>query len=273
MATPHPPAERRHERAAAATGSLGLIIGILVVIVLSLLFVKFSDEVVEQEFSGFDRGVILAIHSTTTDTQSAIMLQVTNLGQYYLIFFALITLIAGAFLVWRARRDERYALPVALVNGAAPLVALGGAAVLSFIIKEIVGRTRPHLFPPIAPESGFSFPSGHAITSLAFYGMCAFLLARPLPAWGKAGLTLLTAILVGAISYSRVYLGVHYPTDVIGSLILGAAWLLALILTVTTVENHLQQAHLAQQQAEMKQEGPPAPLPLPEESDITIKRG
>ncbi len=272
MSTPHPAAERRHERAAAATGSLGLIIGILIVIALALVFVKFSDEVVEQDYRGFDQTVALTIHATTSPTQTAIMLQVTNLGQYYLIGFAVITLIVGAVLLWRARHDPRYSFKVALVNGAAPLVALGGAAALSFVIKEIVGRQRPHLFPPLAAESGYSFPSGHALTSIAFYGMCAFLIARLLPAWSKAGVTLLAAIIVGAISYSRVYLGVHYPTDVIGSLIIGAAWLLALMLTVTTVEDHVRLAHAVKQQANMKQEGTPTPPPMLEDGDVTIKR-
>jgi undecaprenyl-diphosphatase len=216
-------------------------------LVLAILFAKLTDEVHEQEVAQFDRPIALAIHSTTSPTQTGIMLVVTNFGQPYLIVLALLSLVIGGFVVWRNRHDHAFGLPVALMDAIAPSLAAAGAFGMDEVIKAIVGRQRPNIFPPLTMETGFSFPSGHTITSLTFYGMCAFLLARPLHGWARAGIVSLATIIVAAVAYSRVYLGVHYPTDVLGSLLLGCAWLLALIITLTLVERHLKALHQLQQ--------------------------
>lgn len=243
-------ARQRHMRAAISKGTLGVVIGILTVILLGVAFIKLSGEVVEQEFNNFDDGVELAIHSTATPWQTALMNFATDFGKLFVFGFVAITLIIGAALWYRARHDPFRVQAVAILNGVAPAVASGGAGVLDLGVKEIVRRARPNLFPHIA-ASGYSFPSGHTMVSLAFYGMCAFLLVRAVRSgWAKAGIITLATFIVVVVAYSRVYLGVHFPTDVIGSFILGSAWLLATIITLTVVESHLRAAHAVQTQAQ-----------------------
>jgi undecaprenyl-diphosphatase len=235
---------RRNVQAAVGKGSSGIILGIVAVLLLALLFIKLSDEVVEQEYASVDRDIALWIHSGASPTQTAIMQVVTELGHNFFILLVPLSLIIGSYIAWQARRSQQAGVAVAILDAIAPSVAMGGAAVLSFVIKEIVGRSRPHLFPPLSGESGPSFPSGHTLTAVAFYGMCAFLLARPLRGWARAGVVALAVVIVGAVAYSRVYLGVHYPTDVLGSFILGAAWVIALAVTLNIVEGHLKGAHI-----------------------------
>lgn len=256
-AASHQAVQRRNVRAASLKGTLGLIIGILLVLVLAALFVHLSDEVVERDYSGFDTSVALAIHGTATTLQTDIMLQVTNFGAFYLGALALLSLIIGAIHVVRTQRDQHMSVRVAVIEALAPAVAAGGALLLDVIVKDIVGRQRPAIFPPIVHDTGFSFPSGHTIVAVAFYGMCAYLLARSVPWWGRVLLTLAAIAMIGAVAYSRVYLGAHYPTDVIGSFILGSAWLLTLMLTLAQVEMHLRRAHVAHKNAEIAVTTPP----------------
>ena len=239
-------AQRFHLQAAIRNLSLGVIIGILMVIALALIFVKLTDDVTDGPIA-LDRTIALAVHSTASPAETAIMLIITNFGNLYLLGLVVVSLIVGAIIIVRSRRGKEFGLPVAILDTIAPSVALGGALGLALIIKTLVGRMRPSIFPPIVHESGFSFPSGHTISALTFYGMCAFLLARPLHGWARWLVVLGAAIIIGAVAYSRVYLGVHYPTDVLGSFILGAAWLLTLILTLTTVEHHFAGLHQASQ--------------------------
>ena len=109
------------------------------------------------------------------------------------------------------------------------LVAVGflGAQLLTWLLKATFERPRPSFGDPVATAGWFSFPSGHALSSIALYGALAYLLAgavrsRRARAAGFAGV----ALLVAAIGFSRLYLGVHYLTDVLAGYSAGLAWLL-----------------------------------------------
>ncbi len=238
-------ASRAHIRAAARTGLSWTAIGIVVVLLLAVGFARLSDEVTENEFAPFDRAVALGIHGGASATQTAVMLQVTNLGFAYLLALVAVAVLVGAFVAWRTPATGRRGWLVTARDVLAPAISAGVAGGLALIIKAIVGRARPQLFPPLAPESGPSFPSGHTLVAIAFYGMCAFLLARPARGWARAGVVALGVLLPLAVAYSRVYLGVHYPTDVIGSMILGLAWLISATIALLFAERHLARAHSA----------------------------
>jgi len=114
-----------------------------------------------------------------------------------------------------------------------------GAGLLNLLLKNIFERTRPALFNGPIHLTTYSFPSGHAMASIAVYGMLAFVGARlthkPLP---RYAMVLGAALIVFFIGLSRIFFGVHYPTDVIGGYLAGAIWLAITILTVLAAEDH-----------------------------------
>jgi len=102
------------------------------------------------------------------------------------------------------------------------LVSAAGATATTLILKQVVARARPDIFYRAYPESGFSFPSGHATIAVAFYGFCIFLVRRlvPNPLWRNAAMAFLTFLILG-IAFSRMYLGVHNMSDVVAGLAVG----------------------------------------------------
>lgn len=114
----------------------------------------------------------------------------------------------------------------------AVLLAAVGAVALSSLVKVIVDRPRPPVHHLVHVTSA-SFPSGHATESSAFYLVVVAVIVWPLSArvarWAASAL--LVALIL-AVSFSRVYLGVHYPTDVVGGLLLGGGWTWAVLRSV-----------------------------------------
>jgi undecaprenyl-diphosphatase len=107
-------------------------------------------------------------------------------------------------------------------------VAMVGAAVLSGVTKLAVNRARPVVAVPVTHVGGGSFPSGHALTSFVALGLAVILL-RPVLSRGRWLLaTIVAAVLIFLIGFSRLILGVHYVTDVLGGWLIAALWLAAL---------------------------------------------
>ncbi|MDR0899668.1 MAG: phosphatase PAP2 family protein [Lactobacillaceae bacterium] len=107
---------------------------------------------------------------------------------------------------------------------------VAGAGVM-WLIKQVIRRARPEVANRLVEENGFSFPSGHSTNAMVFYGgllVLALLFIKEKKAL-KIAIVSVLAVIVLAIPISRVYLGVHYPTDVLGGLMLGL-----IILTVST---------------------------------------
>lgn len=116
----------------------------------------------------------------------------------------------------------------------AALLVVAGSGIATFLIKNVVARARPPASFWAYTEEGYSFPSAHAALSLAFYGFLAFVIVRgdASPLW-RRGALLTAGILSLLIGFSRLYLGVHYLSDVLGGYLLGAV---ALFLTIKTVQ-------------------------------------
>ena len=105
------------------------------------------------------------------------------------------------------------------------LLCLAGEAILNLGLKTLFERSRPELFQVVA-EAGYSFPSGHAMMSICLYGMVVFLITRHIRSWHWRLVVIIFAlVLVATIGVSRVYLGVHYPTDVVAGFFAGGSWL------------------------------------------------
>lgn len=184
-------------------------------------FVHLADEVGEGETRGFDTALLLALR--TGDHHDPIgppwfefaVRDVTALGGYAVL--TLVTAIAAGFLA--VRRNFGRALLL--------LVAVIGGALLSESLKFSFARPRPDLVAHIVEAGGASFPSGHATLSAAAYLTLGAMLARALERRRERfyvlGTAIFLALLIGA---SRVYLGVHWPTDVLAGWCVGGAWAL-----------------------------------------------
>lgn len=135
-------------------------------------------------------------------------------------------LVAPAVLVVWRRHHPRLAVFLAVT-------ALGGG-LLGALVKEAVGRPRPSLIDPVATAQGQSFPSGHAMSSTVVYG-ALLLVFLPVVARRLRPIVIgAAALLVAAIGFSRLALGVHYISDVLGGHVLGLAWLTASVAAFST---------------------------------------
>lgn len=115
-------------------------------------------------------------------------------------------------------------------DGAQALAGLGVAAGLNSLIKKLIRRPRPGIVHLIS-ESGFSFPSGHSASSMMFYGFLIYLVQKRCKKEKvKMSLSIMLASIILAIGASRIYLGVHYASDVIGGFAFGLTLLSAYIL-------------------------------------------
>lgn len=123
--------------------------------------------------------------------------------------------VAAVFVWWRGRRRLAGFLVVAVIGG----------GLVDTAVKVFVNRPRPHVDHPIATAMGKSFPSGHAMSSFITYGALLLVLLPAVPKAWRRLTVIATAVLVLCIGMSRLLLGVHFVSDVVGGWILGAAWL------------------------------------------------
>lgn len=183
-------------------------------------FLQLADEVREGETARFDEAVLLALRNPAdpSDPIGPRWLEVavrdfTNLGSSTILIF--VTLAAIGYLVLTGRRGMALLL----------LVSTGGGMALSNLFKFLFDRPRPDIVAHVVETMTSSFPSGHAMQSAVVYLTLGALLARvEKRRMLKAYLLGLAVFLTLAIGLSRVYLGVHYPTDVLAGWSLGAAW-------------------------------------------------
>jgi membrane-associated phospholipid phosphatase len=177
----------------------------------AVFFAWLAIEVAGGHTMGFDMAVRGAVHRWASPTLTYAMRGVTRLGEAW--FLISLGLLLAAILVRRGRTRSAIALASAAV----------GAEVWVQILKAIVHRVRPDAFFGLPQPENYSFPSGHAMTSACFYGALAAILAA-----GSARKAVYWAGGVAApllIGFSRVYLGVHYPTDVLGGYAAAVVWL------------------------------------------------
>jgi undecaprenyl-diphosphatase len=159
-----------------------------------------------------DSAIYRALQDLRTTPGNAVMIAITELGDTKVVVVVMIVVLL--WLLWkRAWRTAAYWL-----------VAIAGASALNTVIKVALHRARPGelLYPG---WSAFSFPSGHSTVNVVLYGFLAFLIAREIrPAW-RLAVALGAATLIFLIAFSRLYLGAHWLSDVLGGLAFGSAWL------------------------------------------------
>jgi membrane protein DedA with SNARE-associated domain/membrane-associated phospholipid phosphatase len=129
-----------------------------------------------------------------------------------------------------ARRLSKSWVPMLIL-----MLCLAGAVLLDDLVKPLIGRPRPALGPLVASAPGYAFPSGHATQSAAVYGALAYIVAGCVRTWpAKVAAWTVAFVVILLIGFSRVYLGVHWATDVLGGFALGGVWL-AVVLVTTSV--------------------------------------
>lgn len=189
----------------------------------TLLFSQLAEEMAEGDLTSMDGGIGVWLHTHATDLATLVLTGVTQLGAaHVLLVITLVT--AGALLLQRR-----------IAHAALMGAALAGGHAFNALLKAVFERPRPSFSDPLATATGFSFPSGHAMISLTVYGALAFVIAARVGSRRAQLLVLSSAVgLVLAIGFSRVYLGVHYASDVLAAYSAGLAWLMICALALLT---------------------------------------
>lgn len=195
------------------------VVGLLVAGFAIWVFAQIADEVVEKETTTTDTQILQAIRRLHTPLLDQIMVGITFLGQPSVL--VVLSLSLGIWLLFQRRRSEATTLAIAAI----------GAAGLNYWLKELFARARPALWDRVVDVRYYSFPSGHAMVSVVMYGLIGYLLAKTFPRW-RGLIFILTVLLVVAIGFSRLYLGVHWPTDIAAGYAAGLVWLIACIYTL-----------------------------------------
>lgn len=191
-----------------------------------ILFLRLTLEVQSNgPLQAFDDSVLKWVESLRTPFMNIMMLDITALGGLALNFILGIL----AIVIFLLSRDPAAAIHLTLTTA-------GGFAI-SIFMKNIILRPRPTIIPQLIHASGFSYPSGHSITSAAVYLTMAILACRHFKSYqARIILLALSGTMITLISFSRIYLGVHYPTDTLSGALIGITW--ALIMAALFSKTH-----------------------------------
>jgi membrane-associated phospholipid phosphatase len=205
---------------------LPLVCALIALTASLLVFGVIAEDVVGNE-TRYDQRLADWLHDGASDPLTDVFRVITFLGGF--VTLLAVSLVA-AVVLWR-RHERKEALFMAL--------AFVGAQVLTNGMKLAFRRDRPSFPDPLATATTYSFPSGHALVSLAVYGALALLLARRLPSTAGRVLVFVGAgVLVAAIGFSRLYLGVHFLSDVLAGFAVGIAWLSLLYVALELRERY-----------------------------------
>jgi undecaprenyl-diphosphatase len=178
-------------------------------------FVALTHELVERDVDAFDRTLLLVVATGRRGWLNGAAVDVTALGSATVLTAC--TVFAALVLLALRRRAAAIQL----------LLASTGAALLTAIAKHVIERQRPSVVPRLVEVTGFSYPSGHSLASSAIYLTLALIASRELPR-ARRVVHAAGGVVVAAIALSRIYLGVHFPSDVLSGICLGAGWALVI---------------------------------------------
>ncbi|USG68250.1 phosphatase PAP2 family protein [Brevibacillus ruminantium] len=209
--TPPPPTKRY------------ILISVLLLALFLLSFFIFAQNLSQNRLFAFDDAITIGVQSLISPRLTIFMKICTFLGSpLFLILLLLISAIA--MFIWKKRWEAFFLI-----------IGLAGGAVFNSVLKWIFHRQRPTL-NRLIEESGYSFPSGHSMNSIVLYGMLALLCHLFLRQfWPKFWIVAGTLVLVLLIGISRIYLGVHYPSDVLAGFAAGASWLIICLIALRLI--------------------------------------
>jgi undecaprenyl-diphosphatase len=205
--------------------ALLILAGVGCMALATILFFELAEEVWEQEKFAFDH-VILDFFQTIEDGRIDIVMKgITETGSFWWITIGSIITI---LILWWKRRD--------LTGILFFLLAIGGGGIFIFILKYVFQRPRPSTASEY-DGTGFSFPSGHTLGSFIFYGFIVYLIAREKKFFKIRMIAILClAALALSVGLSRVYLNVHYPSDILAGYAVGLIWLSCCIFSMELIK-------------------------------------
>lgn len=203
-----------------------LIFGMTAILIFLALFAKLCEDLLSHELGTFDSVAGRWVRHFSSDWLTRIAIVITYLGSVT-TEIALI-LGVGAYLLFRLNQVWETVILA---------ISLAGGWVLNVALKVLFHRPRPDIHHLVEAE-GYSFPSGHAMVATAFYGMLGYLLWLNLRKRLNRSryVIVFTALLILSIGISRVYLGVHYPSDVIAGFAAGGVCLVACIIGLSAIQ-------------------------------------
>ncbi len=220
---------------------LRLTVGALVLIGASWLFGGIAEDVITNDpLTIFDANVAAWLHEHATPTLTAVMVFISFLGST--LFVSGVVFATAVWLLWRSHWYRLATL----------VLAVPGGMLLNVLLKHAFRRGRPVFDDPLLTLTSYSFPSGHAMASTLLYGALAVFAVSNLKAWRWRVLAVLFAVLlIALIDFSRVFLGVHYLSDVLAGSAAGLAWLALCVTSVDTLRRH-RRVQLKNTQSEVK---------------------
>lgn len=211
---------RQHERLRRYLGffSLRLLAGFGLSLLCLWLFAAIADEINEDEWLvRFDQALTDELYASATPQRTDTFIFITLFGGEIMRGIAVVV---ALYYLWR-----RHWLHLTLW-----LIALGGGEVLNLLLKTLFARARPEFSDPLTMAGYYSFPSGHAMFSMIGYGMLAYLIMKRITNVRARIFTgFLAALIILLVGISRLYLGVHFFSDVVGGFAAGGIWLITCI--------------------------------------------
>ena len=195
-----------------------LLVGLVAAGIIMSTLAEIHEEISEQHEMHLDSGFQDEVHEDATPGLTRLAFALSWIGSPGLMV-PVVPLVAG-LLWWKRMRHQAMVL----------LITSGGAGVLTFLLKLHFRRLRPDLPWAFAHEPTFSFPSGHSVFAVVLYGTLLYLGLRHLRrARERVAVSIAAVALILGIGYGRIYLGVHYPSDVAAGYFVGVVWLLAVM--------------------------------------------
>jgi undecaprenyl-diphosphatase len=194
--------------------TLSLALGITASIGSLIFFAWLSNEVLEGETRHFDEVTRAAVHQVASPTMTGIMRGISFVGSS--LFLTTITIVMVIWFLTHRWRREGWLLGITML----------GAAVLNTTLKLTFQRARPEPFFDLLAPKSYSFPSGHSLASFCFFGALATVLTARIENKRINFVTwLVSGLMVLLIGLSRIYLGVHYTTDVLAGYAAALIWI------------------------------------------------
>jgi undecaprenyl-diphosphatase len=202
-------------------------IGLLAAAIVMVLFAVLASEVLEGETQHFDDAVRMTVYGIASPRATTVLHVITQLGSP--LFLLPMTLVASLIFLRRRR-----------IRGAILLTAtMVGVSLLNWILKSVFQRPRPLPFFGLTVPASYSFPSGHSLAAFCFYGaLAALVTARLRSTLWSAVVWAGAVVIIVTVGFSRLYLGLHYPSDIIGGYATGFVW----VLTVASADRMFRRA-------------------------------